>query len=41
MVMDGAGTGPELRKLVLTSRDADEVLHLIPDALADGERIAA
>ena len=39
--MDEAGTGPELRKRVLTSRDADEVLHLIPDALADGERIAA
>ena len=39
--MDEAGTGPELRKRVLTSRDADEVLRLIPDALADGERIAA
>ena len=39
--IDEAGTGPELRKRVLTSRDADEVLRLIPDALADGERIAA
>lgn len=37
--MDGAGTGGVLRRRVLTSRDAAEVLRLIPEALA--ERLAA
>ncbi|MDW3116551.1 MAG: tRNA dihydrouridine synthase DusB [Roseovarius pacificus] len=39
--LDDAGTGAALRKQVLTSRDADEVLRLIPRALRDGERVAA
>nr|WP_253196162.1 tRNA dihydrouridine synthase DusB [Roseovarius sp. PS-C2] len=39
--LDDAGTGAALRKQVLTSRDAGEVLHLIPRALRDGERVAA
>lgn len=39
--LDDAGTGAALRKRVLTSRDAGEVLRLIPRALRDGERVAA
>ncbi len=39
--LDGAGTGVEMRKRVLTSRDPAEVLALIPDALEDCERAAA
>jgi len=39
--LDDAGTGAALRKQVLTSRDAGEVLRLIPRALRDGERVAA
>ncbi|MGQ3486182.1 tRNA dihydrouridine synthase DusB [Roseovarius pacificus] len=39
--LDDAGTGASLRKQVLTSRDAGEVLRLIPRALRDGERVAA
>ncbi|WP_270730559.1 tRNA dihydrouridine synthase DusB [Shimia sp. Alg240-R146] len=33
--MDGVGTGTVLRRQVLTSRDAAEVLAFLPDALAD------
>nr|WP_306113959.1 MULTISPECIES: tRNA dihydrouridine synthase DusB [unclassified Roseovarius] len=39
--LDDAGTGVEMRKRVLTCRDGDEVLRLIPEALADRERVAA
>jgi nifR3 family TIM-barrel protein len=39
--LDDAGTGTELRKRVLTSRDPAEVLRLLPEALRDGERAAA
>ena len=39
--LDDAGTGPALRKRVLTSRDPGEVLRLLPEALRDGERAAA
>ena len=39
--LDEAGTGVEMRKRVLTCRDVDEVLRLIPEALADRERVAA
>ncbi len=33
--MDGAGTGPGLRRAVLTARDAETVLGLLPEALAE------
>ena len=36
-----AGCNAGLRKRVLTSRDPEEVLRLLPDALSDGERAAA
>ncbi|MCZ0810939.1 tRNA dihydrouridine synthase DusB [Roseovarius sp. EGI FJ00037] len=36
-----AGCGMALRKRVLTSRDPEDVLRLLPDALCDGERVAA
>ena len=39
--LDDAGTGVEMRKRLLTCRDADAVLRLIPEALADRERAAA
>ena len=39
--LDGAGAGIVMRKRVLTCRDTDEVLRLIPEALADRERAAA
>lgn len=39
--MDGAGTGVEMRKRVLTCRDVDEVMRLIPEALCVGARMAA
>ena len=39
--LDDAGTGVAMRKRVLTCRDGDEVLRLIPEALADRERVAA
>ncbi len=39
--LDVAGTGIEMRKRVLTSRDCAEVLRLIPQAIRDGERMAA
>ncbi|MEO3417349.1 tRNA dihydrouridine synthase DusB [Roseovarius sp. CAU 1744] len=39
--LDDAGTGVEMRKRLLTCRDAEEVLRLIPEALADRQRAAA
>jgi len=39
--LDDAGTGVDLRKRVLTSRDPAEVLRLLPEAMRDGERAAA
>ena len=39
--MDGAGTPAHLRRAVLTERDPARVLGLLPDALAEGERVAA
>ena len=39
--LDDAGTGPALRKRILTSRAPDEVLSLLPRAVRDGERVAA
>jgi len=42
--MDGAGTGPAVRRAVLTARDPDAVLGLLPEALAevaDTGRVAA
>ncbi len=39
--LDDAGTGVALRKRILTSRDPDEVLRLLPQAMRDGERAAA
>ena len=39
--MDGVGTGVTMRKRVLTCRDPQEVLRLIPEALQTGERVAA
>jgi len=38
--MEGTGTGPDLRRRVLTARAPGEVLALLPEALA-GERMAA
>ncbi|KPU84171.1 tRNA-dihydrouridine synthase [Marinosulfonomonas sp. PRT-SC04] len=38
--MDGAGCGPELRKMVLTERDPAAVLRLLPDALRS-QQVAA
>jgi nifR3 family TIM-barrel protein len=39
--LDEAGAGVEMRKRLLTSRDCAEVLRLIPQAIRDGERMAA
>ena len=39
--MDTAGTGRELRRRILTSKDPAEVLHLIPQAMQDMQRQAA
>lgn len=39
--MDQAGTDAAMRRAVLTSRDPKEVLHLLPQALLDTERVAA
>lgn len=39
--LDGSGCGVEMRRRVLTSRDPDEVLRLIPEALQDRGRVAA
>ena len=39
--MDVAGSGVTLRKRVLTARDPDEVLRLLPEALAASARVAA
>ncbi len=39
--LDEAGAGVEMRKRVLTCRDPDEVLRLIPVALADTAQVAA
>lgn len=39
--LDDAGTGVAMRKRVLTCRDPEEVLRLIPQALSDKERVAA
>ena len=39
--MDEAGTGAELRRAVLTRKDAAEVLRLLPEALAQTRQVAA
>jgi nifR3 family TIM-barrel protein len=39
--MDQVPTGPALRRLVLTSRDPEEVLRLLSDALTDSAQVAA
>ena len=39
--MDLAGTAAPLRRAVLTSRDPQEVLRLLPRALLDSEKVAA
>lgn len=39
--MDDAGTGPALRRSILTSRDPADVLRLLPDALARRGEVAA
>ena len=39
--LDQAGCGVEMRRRVLTSRDSDEVLRLIPEALLDRGQVAA
>lgn len=39
--MDDAGTGRALRKSILTSRDPEDVLRLLPDALAGQGEVAA
>ena len=39
--MDRAGTGPALRRAILTARDADEVARLIGPAMAHDQRHAA
>lgn len=39
--MDGAGTGPGLRKLVLTESDPARVMRLIPEALSQPIEVAA
>ncbi len=39
--LDDAGTGPDMRRRVLTSRDPEEVLRLIPDALGRSSKLAA
>jgi nifR3 family TIM-barrel protein len=39
--LEDAGCSTEMRKLVLTSRDPEEVLRLIPEALLSRERAAA
>jgi nifR3 family TIM-barrel protein len=39
--MDTAGTGPDLRRAVLTARDPGQVLGLLADALAPTGQVAA
>ncbi len=39
--MDEAGTGAELRRAVLTRKEAAEVLSLLPEALAQTRQVAA
>jgi nifR3 family TIM-barrel protein len=39
--MDQAGTGAQLRRAVLTSRDPAQVIRLLPDALAPQQEVAA
>jgi len=39
--MDHAGTGPALRRAVLTAKDPSDVLRLLPRALTEPERVAA
>jgi hypothetical protein len=39
--MDEAGTGPQMRRAVLTSRDPQHVIRLIPDALSPEQEVAA
>ena len=39
--MDLTGTGPALRRAVLTARDPGDVLRLLPDALAPDAQVAA
>ena len=39
--MDHAGTGPVLRRQILTSRASDEVIALLPDALSPEQKVAA
>ncbi len=39
--MDDAGTVPALRRTILTSRDPEDVLRLLPDALAGQGEVAA
>ena len=39
--MDEAGTGPQLRRAVLTSRDPAQVIGLLPDALNPQQKVAA
>ncbi|MGH1354938.1 MAG: tRNA dihydrouridine synthase DusB [Thalassovita sp.] len=39
--MDEAGTGPQLRRAILTSRDPEQVIRLLPDALLCENEVAA
>ena len=39
--LDGSGCGAEMRRRILTSRDPQEVLRLIPEALLDRGQVAA
>ncbi len=39
--LDGAGTGPAMRRRVLTSRKPADVLHLLPEALTVPHKVAA
>lgn len=39
--MDDAGTDPGLRRAILTARDPQEVLRLLPDAVARQDEVAA
>ena len=39
--MDDAGTDPGLRRAILTARDPQEVLRLLPDAVARPDEVAA
>ncbi len=38
--MDVAGTGPDLRRKILSSRNTDEVQNLLPDAILSTQRAA-